>query len=64
MQDVHVLVHPNTGQAFDSPVQPGSGWPGDPATPQTPVAADAAHVATLAGEARAAGSLAELDARS
>jgi uracil-DNA glycosylase len=61
MQDVHVLVHPNTGQAFDSPVPPGSGWPGDPATPRTPVAADAARVATLAAQA---GSLSELDARS
>ncbi|HET7073928.1 MAG TPA: uracil-DNA glycosylase [Mycobacterium sp.] len=51
MQDVHVLVHPNTGQAFGSPVAPGSGWPGDPATPQTPVAADAAEVTTLAARA-------------
>jgi uracil-DNA glycosylase family 4 len=59
MQDVHVLVHPNTGLAFDSPVQPGTGWPGDPATPQTPEAADAAQVAALAGEV---GSIPELDA--
>ena len=44
MQDVHVLVHPNSGQPFSSPVVPGTGWPGDPATPQTPVAADAAQV--------------------
>jgi len=59
MQDVHVFVHPNTGQAFSSPVGPGTGWPGDPATPQTPVAADAAQVLALAGQA---GSVPELDA--
>jgi uracil-DNA glycosylase family 4 len=59
MQDVHVLVHPNTGLAFASPVAPGTGWPGDPATPQNPMAADAAHVAALAAEA---GSIPELDA--
>jgi uracil-DNA glycosylase len=59
MQDVRVLVHPNTGLAFDSPVQPGTGWPGDPATPQTPEATDAAQVAALAGEV---GSIPELDA--
>jgi uracil-DNA glycosylase len=59
MQDVHVLVHPNTGSAFDSPVQPGTGWPGDPATPLTPVAGDAAQVRALAG---AAGSIPDLDA--
>jgi uracil-DNA glycosylase len=59
MQDVHVLVHPNTGLAFDSPVAPGSGWPGDPATPLTPAANDAEQVAAWSG---AAGSIAELDA--
>ena len=59
MQDVHVLVHPNTGQAFGSPVVPGTGWPGDPATRQTPVAADAAHVSALAARAN---SIPELDA--
>jgi uracil-DNA glycosylase len=59
MQDVHVLVHPNTGQVFSSPVGPGTGWPGDPATPRTPVAADAARVLTLAGQAQ---SIPELDA--
>jgi uracil-DNA glycosylase len=58
MHHVHVLVHPNTGQAFGSPAAPGTGWPGDPATPQTPVAADAAQVATLAARA---GSIPELD---
>ncbi|HEY0229172.1 MAG TPA: uracil-DNA glycosylase, partial [Mycobacterium sp.] len=30
MQDVHVLAHPNTGQLFNSPVEPGTGCPGDP----------------------------------
>src|ERR1700677_4501222 len=59
MQDVHVLVHPNTGQVFSSPVGPGTGWPGDPATPRTPVAADAARVLALAGQAQ---SIPELDA--
>jgi uracil-DNA glycosylase family 4 len=59
MQDVSVLIHPNTGQAFASPVGPGTCWPGDPATPQTPVADDAAQVVALAG---GAGSIPELDA--
>ncbi|HWT48398.1 MAG TPA: uracil-DNA glycosylase [Mycobacterium sp.] len=59
MQDVHVLAHPNTGQSFNSPVGPGTGWPGDPATPRTPVAADPAQVAALADRA---GSIPELDA--
>jgi uracil-DNA glycosylase len=61
MQDVHVLVHPNTGDPFDSPVRPGSGWPGDRATLQTPVAVDAAQVATLAAHVESIG---ELDALS
>lgn len=56
-----MLTHPRTGQAFGSPVAPGTGWPGDPATAQTPVAADAAQVATLA---RQAASISELDAMS
>jgi uracil-DNA glycosylase family 4 len=59
MHHVHVLAHPNTGHAFDSPVGPGSGWPGDPATPRTPVAADAARVTELAAQA---GSIPELEA--
>lgn len=54
-----MLPHPNTGLAFASPVEPGTGWPGDPATPQTPVAGDAAQVRELAG---AAGAIGELDA--
>ncbi len=59
MQDVHVLAHPNTGQAFGSPVGPGTGWPGDPATPRTPVAFDAAQVVALSTRAA---SIPELDA--
>jgi uracil-DNA glycosylase family 4 len=59
MQDVHVLAHPHTGRAFGSPVDPGTGWPGDPATPRTPVAVDPAGVAQLAARA---GSIPELDA--
>lgn len=54
-----MLDHPRTGQPFDSPVGPGTGWPGDPATPRTPVAVDAARVAALAEQA---GSVPELDA--
>lgn len=54
-----MLTHPRTGQAFDSPVAPGTGWPDDPATPRTSVATDAARVSELAN---AAGSIAELDA--
>jgi uracil-DNA glycosylase len=60
MQDVHVLAHPNTGQLFTSPVEPGTGWPGDPATPRTAVAADAAQVSALASGAT---SVAELNAQ-
>ncbi len=52
--------HPISGAPFDSPVPPGTGWPGDPATPRTPVAPDATGVVELA---RACDSLAELDAR-
>ena len=52
--------HPVPGQLFDSPVPPGTGWPGDPATPDTPVAASPADVARLGGSAA---DVAELDAR-
>ncbi|MGV0835897.1 uracil-DNA glycosylase [Mycolicibacterium thermoresistibile] len=52
-------AHPRTGAVFDSPVPPGSGWPGDPATPNTAVAADGAQVQSLA---EAVDSLVELDA--
>lgn len=51
--------HPRTGQPFDSPVPPGSGWPGEPATAETPQATDAAQVARLAEQAE---SIPELDA--
>lgn len=44
---------------FDSPVPPGSGWPGDPATADTPVARDAEGVERLAA---AAADIATLDA--
>jgi uracil-DNA glycosylase family 4 len=45
---------------FDSPVGPGTGWPGDPADADTPVAATADDVRRLASTAPA---LSELDAR-
>ncbi|MDP3889865.1 uracil-DNA glycosylase [Nocardioides sp.] len=53
------LPHPLTGEAFASPVPPGSGWPEDPATPDTPVARTPAQVRRLASAAE----LDELDAR-
>ena len=43
--------HPVTGALFESPVPPGTGWPGDPATSATPVAATAADVRRLSGSA-------------
>jgi uracil-DNA glycosylase len=43
--------HPVTGQPFDSPVPPGSGWPGDPASAHTPVARSAAEAGHLAAGA-------------
>ncbi|GAB3067276.1 uracil-DNA glycosylase [Pedococcus soli] len=52
--------HPVTGQLFDSPVPPGTGWPGDPATRHTPVASSPEEVAELA---TGAPDVAELDAR-
>jgi len=51
--------HPLTGQLFDSPVPPGTGWPEDPAPPGTSVAKSAAAVRRLA----ATRDLAELQAR-
>jgi len=48
-----------TGDLFESPVPPGSGWPGDPATPDTAIARTERQVEGLAG---LAGSVAELDA--
>ncbi|HEU4948742.1 MAG TPA: uracil-DNA glycosylase [Kribbella sp.] len=53
------LPHPLTGELFDSPVPPGTGWPGDPARRRTAVAHDAAEVRKLS----ATDDLAELDAR-
>jgi len=52
-------AHPVTGQLFESPVPPGTGWPGDPATGATAVATTARQVEQQAGQA---GSVAELDA--
>ena len=42
------LAHPRTGALFDSPVPPGSGWPGDHATARTAVVDTPAQVATMA----------------
>jgi uracil-DNA glycosylase family 4 len=53
------LAHPRTGVMFDSPVRPGSGWPGDPATSRTVAAETPAHVASMAAAVR---TLEELDA--
>ncbi|MFZ1161689.1 uracil-DNA glycosylase [Mycobacterium sp.] len=53
------LAHPRTGAHFDSPVPPGSGWPGDPATARTAVASDRPEVIAMA---QAAQSVAQLDA--
>lgn len=52
-------AHPLTGQFFDSPVPPGTGWPGDPADASTPVARGPAGAARLAARA----DLPALDAR-
>ncbi|WP_446663607.1 uracil-DNA glycosylase [Flexivirga sp. B27] len=52
--------HPVTGRLFESPVRPGTGWPGDTATEQTPVAKTAAGVRRLA---KAATTLEELNAQ-
>jgi len=52
------LKHPITGQAFPSPVPPGTGWPDDPARPDTPIARTPQDVIDLA----ASSDLAELDA--
>ncbi|MDO3639590.1 uracil-DNA glycosylase [Mycolicibacterium arseniciresistens] len=53
------LPHPRTGALFDSPVPPGSGWPGDPATAHTAIATSPAQVVSMA---EATGTLDELDA--
>lgn len=54
-----LLAHPITGQKFESPVPPASGWPGDRACPDTPVAQSAESVAELA---RQSSSITELNA--
>jgi uracil-DNA glycosylase family 4 len=54
------LPHPTIGGSFESPVPPGSGWPGDTAESRTPVAHDAGEVAALAKDA----TLDEVTARS
>ncbi len=46
-----MLPHPLTGQEFESPVPPGTGWPDDPARAGTPVAEDRDQVRVLASEA-------------
>jgi uracil-DNA glycosylase len=46
------LPHPRTGALFESPVPPGSGWPGDPATARTAAAATAAQVESMAAAAK------------
>ena len=53
------LAHPRTGEMFDSPVPPGTGWPGDLATPRTAVAETPAHVVSMAA---AVGTVDALDA--
>ncbi|MGH3634275.1 uracil-DNA glycosylase [Mycobacterium sp.] len=53
------LAHPRTGALFESPVPPGTGWPGDLATARTPVASTAAQVAAMAEAVESAD---ELDA--
>jgi uracil-DNA glycosylase len=42
------LAHPRTAALFDSPVPPGTGWPGDPATANTAVASSPARVIAIA----------------
>lgn len=53
------LPHPRTGALFDSPVPPGSGWPGDTATSRTAVAESTAQVASMAAAMK---TVEELDA--
>jgi uracil-DNA glycosylase len=53
------LAHPRTGALFESPVPPGTGWPGDLASAHTAVAVNGQQVSALA---EAATSLVQLDA--
>ena len=55
------LPHPATGQSFESPVPPGTGWPGDLARPDTGVARSPQEVVASAS---AAESLSDLTAAS
>jgi uracil-DNA glycosylase family 4 len=55
------LPHPLTGELFDSPVPPGTGWPGDPADGTAPIAHDGEDVRRLAGRAL---SVADISAQS
>lgn len=50
-RDPVLLPHPVTGEVFESPVPPGSGWPEDPAAAGTRVARSAAGVRRLAANA-------------
>jgi uracil-DNA glycosylase family 4 len=54
-----MFPHPVTGELFESPVTPGTGWPGDPAGTAPAVAQTGQDVERLAA---LAGSVAELDA--
>jgi uracil-DNA glycosylase len=54
-----MFPHPVTGELFESPVPPGTGWPGDPARSDSSIARSEQEVERLAGQA---GSVAELDA--
>jgi uracil-DNA glycosylase family 4 len=51
------FAHPRTGAPFDSPVPPGTGWPGDPATARTAVASAAPHVVAMAEAVESPGQL-------
>jgi uracil-DNA glycosylase len=53
------LPHPRLGTLFDSPVRPGSGWPGDLATAGTPIASTSRQAAAIAEKAT---TVAQLDA--
>ena len=52
-----LLPHPATGRPAASPVQPGTGWPGDPSGPGEPVARTPAQVVALAAGSASAGEL-------
>ena len=53
-----MFAHPITGQEFESPVPPGTGWPDDPANANTGIARSADDVRRLADAA-----LPEVEAR-